>query len=114
MNQSPDKLQQWLQENKDRVLNIRKEEDGHQDRVTIRLRDVDMVRHQDTDNYLSDQALLLRGEGTVSTESGMAPLPSDTFEISLTDQWSVALNHRSLQLQTERGHYSIDLNKLDL
>ncbi|MCK9525479.1 MAG: hypothetical protein M0R49_06080 [Limnochordia bacterium] len=113
MSQSPDKLQKWLQDNKDRVLTIQKEEDGHLDRITIRLRDVDMVRHQDTDDYLSDQALLLIGEGTVRTSGGRAPLPSGTFEISLTDHWSVSSNHRSLQLQTERGNYSIELNKLD-
>ncbi len=114
MHQSPDKIQQWLQDNKDRVLTIRKEEDGHLNKITIRLQDVDMVHHQDTDDYLSDQALLLKGEGTVSIDGGTAPLPSDTFEISLTDQWSASSNHRSLQLQTERGNYSIELNKLDL
>lgn len=114
MHQSPDTLRQWLQDNKDRLLIIRKEEDGHLDRITIRLHDVDLVHHNDTDDYLSDQALLLKGEGTVSTDQGLAPLPSSTFEISLTDQWSVASNHRRLQLQTERGNYSIELNKLDL
>ncbi len=112
MLQSPNTLRQWLEQNKDRELIIRKEEDGRQNRITIRLQDVDMVQHNDTDDYLSEQALLLRGPGTVRTGEGLEPLPSDVFEISLTDRWSASANHRSLQLQTERAEYSIELNKL--
>lgn len=107
-----DTLRQWLEENKDRELIIRKEEDGQENRITIRLQDIDMVQHHDTDDYLSDQALLLQGPGTVRTDEGLEPLPADAFEISLTDKWSARSDHRKLQLITERADYSIELNKL--
>ena len=59
MLQSPNTLRQWLEENKDRELIIRKEEDAAEQNH-YPLQDVDMVQHNDTDDYLSEQALLLR------------------------------------------------------
>ncbi|NMB02911.1 MAG: hypothetical protein GX971_15535, partial [Firmicutes bacterium] len=65
-------------------------------------------RHEDTEDYLSSQALLLLGEGTIATESGIEELPGQTYEIALTDRWFSAIDDYSLHLSTERGSYAIE------
>lgn len=108
MTQSPEKIRSWLDAHRDEELRIWKLEDGQENRARIHLEDVQLVQHHDTDDYLSDQALLLKGRGTVETPAGEALLPGQTFEISLTDQWFSAADEHSLQLSTERGSYRIE------
>lgn len=110
MDKSPEKVQQWFEAKKDKVLKITKVEDGDHDLATIKLKDVNLVRHEDYDDYLSSQALLLLGEGTVATGAGREMLPYETFEIALTDQWTSRADENSLHLQTERGSYTIELD----
>ncbi len=107
MFKSPSDLEDWLKDNKSKVLEIEKEEDGVVDTASLRLSDVVLIRHHDTDDYLSDQALLLKGEGMVGTEDGSESLPYAFFEIALTEQWSAQAQPERLTLKTERGHYLI-------
>lgn len=111
MKQSPENIRAWLEAHKDQVLKIEKEEDGDLDQATIRLQDVEYVEHHDTDDYLSDQALLLKGEGTVRAAEGEAKLPAGIYEIALTDQWFSASDDQSLHLSTERGSYRIEVEE---
>lgn len=113
MDQSPEKIQKWLDEHKNMVLNIRKEEDGDLDSARMRLKDVKFVRHEDTDDYLSDQAFLLIGEGSIDTDTGPEEVPAQTFEIALTDRWFSAVDNHGLHLNTERGSYAIELENED-
>lgn len=108
MNKSPNKIREWLNLNKDNLLKIKKEEDGDVDLAELKLEKVDLVEHKDYDNYLSAQALLLNGEGNITTDFGKVPLPYDVFEISLTDQWSVETTGNIMYLHTERGNYTIE------
>lgn len=107
MFESPPDLERWLKDNRSRVLEIEKEEDGVLDTATLRLSDVVLIRHHDTDDYLSDQALLLKGKGVVATEDGNESLPFAFFEIALTDQWSAQAQPDGLALKTKRGSYLI-------
>lgn len=109
MEQSPEKIRKWLEQHKDQVLSIRKEEDGDQDSARIKLKDVKYVNHKDTDDYLSDQAFLLLGEGTITTDTGVEEIPGHTYEIALTDKWFSAVDDYSIHLSTERGSYAIEL-----
>ncbi len=104
-------LKRWLKGNSGRVLEIEKEEDGILDTTALRLSDVVLIRHHDTDDYLSDHALLLKGEGVVAADAGSEPLPYAFFEIALTDQWSARAEPGRLALQTERGSYVIKPEK---
>lgn len=113
MDQSPEKIQKWLDEHKNMILNIRKEEDGDLDSARMKLRDVKFVSHEDTDDYLSAQAFLLMGEGSIKTDAGREELPAQTFEIALTDKWFSAVDDQSLHLSTERGSYAIELEDED-
>ncbi len=108
MNQSPDQIQKWLDSRKNQVLKITKVEEGDLDKASIRLRQVNLVEHDDIDDYLSAQALLLMGEGTIKTDEGSAPLPRQTYEIALTDQWTSESDEKRLRVYTERGTYTIE------
>ncbi|NLY11771.1 MAG: hypothetical protein GX020_08835 [Firmicutes bacterium] len=109
MTKSPNKIKDWLEQQKNRVIKISKEENGDFDSAKMKLKDVDFVRHQDTEDYLSAQSLVLLGEGTIETDFGNEELPSQTFEIALTDSWFSAIDERGLHLRTERGNYEIEL-----
>lgn len=47
MNQSPDQIQKWLDSRKNQVLKITKVEEGDLDQASIRLRQVNLVEHDD-------------------------------------------------------------------
>ncbi|MGB4431921.1 hypothetical protein [Candidatus Darwinibacter acetoxidans] len=109
MQQSTEKIRSWFDRHRQKELRIRKEEDDDLDEARIRLEDVEVVQHHDTDGYLSSQAVLLKGEGTVVAAHGEEPLPGRTFEISLTDRWFSAADDCSLHLNTVRGSYHIEI-----
>ena len=74
MQQSQEEIKKWLEQHKEQVLKITKVENGDLDLAAIKLKGVSFVQHRHTDDYLSTQALLLRGEGTVSTPHGRESL----------------------------------------
>jgi hypothetical protein len=106
--QSQEEIKKWLEEHKEQVLKITKVENGDLDLAAIKLKGVSFVQHRHTDDYLSTQALLLRGEGTVSTPHGRESLPGAAFEIALTDNWDGRRDGNSLHLKTERASYTIE------
>jgi hypothetical protein len=108
VDQSPIQIQKWLDRYKNQVLKITKVEKGDLDEASIKLRQADLIEHEDTDDYLSPQALLLMGEGTIMTDAGRIPLPQQTYEIALTGHWTSHFDEHSLQLHTERGTYTIE------
>ncbi len=109
MNDSPVKINEWLNLNINNLLTIKKEEDGDIDLAELKLEKIDLVQQKGHENYLSPQALLLSGKGSVITDIGKAPLPYDVFEIPLTDQWSAEIENSTLHLSTERGIYVIEV-----
>lgn len=109
MDKSVTRVLQWLNSNKNHLLKIKKEEDQDLDLTELTLKDVNLVNHQDHDHYLSAQALLLNGEGNITTAYGKSALPYDVFEIPLTDQWSVSTTDHGMRLHTERGIYTIEV-----
>ena len=81
MDQSPIQIQKWLDRYKNQVLKITKVEKGDLDEASIKLRQADLIEHEDTDDYLSPQALLLMGEGTIMTDAGRIPLHSRLMKL---------------------------------
>lgn len=104
----PEQILSWFAEHQDQKLRIEKSEDGDLDVCTIKLEAIQVVEHRDAEGYLSPQALLLKGKGTVNTAQGKEPLPGEGFEIPLTGRWCSAADRRTLHLSTERGSYRIE------
>lgn len=98
MFESATELEDWFKGNKSKTLQIEKDEDGVCDSTTLRLSDVVLIQHHDIDDYLSDHAFLLKGEGIVQAENGIETLPYAFFEIALTEQWSARIKRRFFQL----------------
>lgn len=108
MDKSPDNILNWLTANQNSMMTITKNEDDDQDIAELKLKDVNLIHNNDPNNYLSAQALLLIGVGTVETNFGKVPLPDNVYEISLTDKWSVKADDNIMYLHTERGTYTIE------
>ncbi|NLK09104.1 MAG: hypothetical protein GX316_10490 [Firmicutes bacterium] len=113
MGKDQNELEKWFSANKNRLLNILKVEDGEQDIATVMLRDVEMVRHVDQDDYLAPLAILLHGEGIVKTSSDLEALPYDTYEIPLTNQLMAEFGEEKLQLNTGLRAYTIELGGME-
>lgn len=109
MQQSTETIRRWFDRHRQKELWIRKEEGGDLDVSRLRLEDVEFVQHQDAEGYLSAQAVLVKGDGTIAAADGEQPLPGRTFEIALTDRWFSAADDSSLHLSTERGSYRIEV-----
>ena len=107
--QSPEKIRSWFDRHRQKELRIRKDEDGDLDVSRIRLEDVEFIQYHGTDDYLSPQAILLKGEGTVAVVDGEEPIPGGTYEISLDDPWFSAAHDSSLHLSTDRASYLIEV-----
>ncbi|NLJ80919.1 MAG: hypothetical protein GX335_07840 [Firmicutes bacterium] len=108
-----EKIRQWLQINKDSSLEIKKEEDGHLDTAVLKLQAVNLVPYRDRDHYLPAQSLILKGRGTISTDFGPKPLPYPSYEIALTDTFSVQEEAGTLKICTERGRYTFKVQNRD-
>lgn len=107
MAKSPDTLVKWFKNNENNLLKIMKKEEGSHDYVELDLENAIVVLHKDQDEYLSAQALILNGKGTIKTDLGTEILPYDFYEIALTDTWSSETADTNLYLHTERGSYEI-------
>jgi len=103
----PEIIQGWLSEHKHQQLRITKYEENDQDITEMKLQKVTIAHHQDPEEYLSGTVILLNGEGWVQTAAGSAPLPGNTYELALTDHWSVDTTDTTMHLQTDRARYTI-------
>src|SRR5690606_36692269 len=105
--QSPEQILSWFAEHQYQKVRSENTDDGDVDVCNIKLEAIQVVEHRDAEGYLSPQALLLKGKGTVNTAQGNEPLPGEGFEIPLTGRWCSAADRRTLHLSTERGSYRI-------
>jgi len=102
-------LMDWLQEQTNGVLLIRKREDRDLDRVRMRLDEVGYRPDaRSLDGYTEGPALVLHGGGTIKTDTAAeAPLPRDHYVIPLAGFEVVRANGGGIEVRTARAAYSI-------
>jgi len=98
---------EWLKDNLDKKILIRKQEKEALDEVLIHLKLTEYrgERSDAIDSYVSDSALLLHGNGSVITEGLEVDLPSNIYEIPLKALEHVEATEDSLRFKTERAQY---------
>ena len=108
-------LMDWLQEQTNRVLQIRKREDRDLDRVRIRLEEVGYRPvDRSIDSYRDGPALVLHGSGTILTDTAAeAPLPQDRYLIPLAGCEVVRADGGGIDVRTDRATYSISPDNSD-
>lgn len=109
MNSSVQNVMDWLQGNMNKSILIQKQEDGDSDTVHIRLSKVGYRDNKESiDGYTNGSALVLHGEGTISSDSE-APLPGDSYVIA-TGGLSVSNSSQNqVNVTTDRAEYSFSL-----
>lgn len=101
-------LMDWLQEQTNGALLIRKREDRDLDRVRIRLDEVGYRSYDlSIDGYTDGPALVLHGSGTIATDKAEAPLPQDSYVIPLAGFEVARTRGGGIELRTDRATYSI-------
>lgn len=101
-------LMDWLQERTNRVLLIRKREDGDLDRVRMRLDEVGYrPDNRSMDGYANGPMLVLHGSGTILTDTTEAPLPQGSYMIPLAGFQVARADGGGIDVRTDRAAYSI-------
>lgn len=110
MDQSEQKLMDWLTAQSGATVVIEKQEMNDLDTVHFSLESVAYRNADDViDDYL-DSALILRGNGnTLNKDRELIPLPQQSYEIALSGLRLEAVNDGQVELHTDRGKYSISL-----
>jgi hypothetical protein len=101
----------WFQSHIDKSVLIEKEEQQDKDRIDLQVREVRYLNQNDTvDDYIPNQALILRGVGTIQNQKGeQQRLPDDYYEIPLDGNIQGVRKESGIEIQTERAHYVIEL-----
>jgi hypothetical protein len=104
-------LSDWLNNNMNKRILIRKREQEDLDEVLIHLKQIEYQgeRSDAIDDYTSHSALLLHGDGSVFTDGQEVDLPSNTFEIVLNGLKQADVDKNTLSFETERAHYMLML-----
>jgi hypothetical protein len=104
-------VSEWLKNNLNKKILIRKQEKEDLDEVLLHLKLTEYrgERSNAIDNYISDSALLLHGNGSVITDGLEVELPSNTFEIPLNGIEQAEANKDTLSFKTERAQYLLTL-----
>ncbi|WP_068774811.1 hypothetical protein [Paenibacillus sp. FJAT-26967] len=101
----------WLNENTNKAIRIKKEEQGDLDQVDLQLSQFEYREHQPDaiDDYTNGSALLLFGEGAVLNEGKREALPDNTFVIPLDGLNLAGVENEIVVLGTDRATYSLML-----
>ena len=106
----------WLTQNIGKPLVIKKWEKQVGGKSTAGLDKVELVLervsireadHVDLDSYVAPRELILHGRGQIYSEEGHFPLPQGALEIPLTGKIMTRDTSLGLEIETERGIYSI-------
>lgn len=101
-------LMDWLQNYTNRMLLIRKQEDGNRDLVRILLEEVGYrPSWRSIDGYTDGPALVLHGVGALVSGAGEMPLPSDLYSIALSGVQISRIESGGVLLQSDRARYEV-------
>lgn len=111
MEQTVQKLKEWLDSEINETIIITKEELNDLDIVHFSLENVDYRNSEDTiDEYLDD-ALILRGSGrTLNADGELVPLPQQSYEIAVSGLHLHTIEADKVELQTDRAKYTLALS----
>lgn len=116
MSEMMNELESWLETQKGSSIRIRKEErlTGKQeifdiDEIKLQLDTISIreIEAPDPDDYLSNQELVLRGEGSIYSDQGKERLPQDTYEIPLDSKVVTRKEGTGYIVETETAIYHI-------
>lgn len=110
MDQTVQKLMDWLEGRVNQTIVIKKQELEDQDTVHFSLEAVEYRSAEDSiDDYLDD-ALILRGSGsTLNGDGELVPLPQHSYEIAVSGLQLNAVDENTTELHTDRAKYEISL-----
>ncbi len=98
----------WLQNQVNRSITIRKKEDGDSDVVRMQVDEVGYRPAADSiDGYTGGAALVIHGSGTIWSGQAEAPLPGGSYVISAAGLSVSGSSDAGLLLRTERAEYSL-------
>lgn len=111
MDQTVQKLIDWLDAHANKTIVIKKQELEDLDTVHFQLETVEYRTAEDTiDDYLDD-ALILRGSGnTLNADGELVPLPQHSYEIAVSGLHLDNLGEGNAELQTARAKYSLSIS----
>lgn len=116
MDNSVQKLTEWLESQKTQTILIIKEELAtgkiqafDKDRVQMLLNKVDVheIERHDEDDYLSDKELILHGEGYIHSDKGEVELPQAVYEIPLSGEIIAYTENHEMKVETEKANYTM-------
>ncbi len=91
-------------------VKVEKHEVEDRDEALINLETVSYEKGSSIDDYESQTALQLNGEGLIeTTEDNFEKLPSDAFELPLEADAHYEFDGERLVMRTSRGDYVIEL-----
>lgn len=101
-------LMDWLQNFTNRMLLIRKLEDGDRDLVWIQLDEVGyQPDRRSIDGYTDGPVIVLHGIGAVMSGTGEKPLPGDRYEISVAGAQVPQVEADNVLIQSDRARYEV-------
>ncbi|WP_342479921.1 hypothetical protein NST07_18370 [Paenibacillus sp. FSL L8-0340] len=108
MDQTVQKLLDWLDAHANQTVVIKKQELEDLDTVHFQLENVEYRTAEDKiDNYLDD-ALILRGSGnTLNGDGELVPLPQHSYEIAVSGLHLDNIGEDKAELQTDRAKYAL-------
>ncbi|WP_342435637.1 hypothetical protein NSS79_18555 [Paenibacillus sp. FSL L8-0436] len=111
MDQTVQKLIDWLDAHAITTIVIKKQELEDLDTVHFQLETVEYRTAEDTiDDYLDD-ALILRGSGnTLNADGELVPLPQHSYEIAVSGLRLDNLGEDNAELQTDRAKYALSIS----
>lgn len=106
------KLSDWIEQHKQDLIRIEKEEQNDRDVVQFKVESLDFRGNEDIfDDYL-ESALILKGTGSTVIDGGdLVPLPQPEYEIALSG-FSVSgeeTGDHAFTVRTERAAYSFSV-----
>ncbi|KXZ15048.1 hypothetical protein AXI59_04120 [Bacillus nakamurai] len=109
---------EWLKQQIGQTLDIRKgeltdsqNEISDLDQIMLHLDDVLVRKTNHPDDYVAEEELVLKGQGTTYTEEGNVPLPQDAYEIPLLGDIKIQQEHDGLKVHTDRAVYTIGTHR---
>jgi hypothetical protein len=111
MNLSARDISNWFEGNLEKTFILEKKEQQDVDQIEFNLQKVGLVDYSNSqDDYMSNHAVILHGNGSIQNQEGeMVHIPDGVYEISLEGTIQGEELTNSLEFQTERAHYLIQL-----
>lgn len=105
MNKLETELSKWKQNE----ISVHKQQNRDTDLTMLQLGDVTLHKRPKTiDGYVSPFVLQLHGSGrNITSETTSAPLPYETYEITLEENFKANFQENKITIESDDVHYTI-------